>query len=127
MKMITETVQRIKQLLVARKSDFLLIIVVTLSGVISFGLGRLSVSVPQKNAIILEESASFNSTTTSSLRNGQSVLADQGNYLASKNGTKYYPKGCSAGQRIKEDNRIWFITSAEAEKAGFTTTTLCKY
>ena len=31
-------------------------------------------------------------------------------FLASVNGSKYYPKNCPAASRIKEENRIWFST-----------------
>ncbi len=42
-----------------------------------------------------------------------------GNFLASINGTAYYPKDCAAANRIKEENRIWFDTKKEAEIQGY--------
>ncbi|MFO0704378.1 MAG: hypothetical protein U0517_00155 [Candidatus Andersenbacteria bacterium] len=44
----------------------------------------------------------------------------QGQFIASKSGTKYHPaSGCSYADRIKEENRIYFRSAAEAEAAGY--------
>lgn len=48
------------------------------------------------------------------------------NYVASKNGKRYYPKGCGAANRIKPSNEVWFSTSAEAESLGYTRSASCK-
>lgn len=42
----------------------------------------------------------------------------KGNYVASKNGTKYYLLSCSGVSRIKEGNKIFFQTVEEAKKRG---------
>lgn len=48
-----------------------------------------------------------------------------GAFVASKNGTKYYPADCSAVSRIKEENRVWFANEADAKLQGYTRTTTC--
>jgi hypothetical protein len=50
----------------------------------------------------------------------------QGDIVASKNGTKYYPKGCSGISRIKEENKIYFRTEAEAVASGLEKSVTCK-
>jgi len=40
-------------------------------------------------------------------------------FVASKTGKKYYALDSAAGQKIKEENRVYFKTEKEAEKAGF--------
>ena len=40
-------------------------------------------------------------------------------FVASKNGSNYYARGCSSANRIKEENRIYFQTQQEAEALGF--------
>lgn len=40
-------------------------------------------------------------------------------FVASKTGKKYYAIDSAAGQKIKEENRVYFKTEAEAKKAGF--------
>lgn len=47
-------------------------------------------------------------------------------YMASKNGTKYYLPTCGSAKRIKEENRVWFATKAEAEAAGYSAAANCK-
>jgi hypothetical protein len=46
-------------------------------------------------------------------------------FVASKNGTKYYPPGCKAANRIKEENKVFFKSEAEVIKAGFSRTVSC--
>lgn len=40
-------------------------------------------------------------------------------YVASKNGSKYYPVQSAGGNRISVKNRVYFRTATEAEEAGF--------
>lgn len=49
-----------------------------------------------------------------------------GAYMASKNGSKYYPVGCSAAGRIKPENRVFFNSSHEAEASGLSLASGCK-
>ncbi len=48
-----------------------------------------------------------------------------GGYVASKSGTKYYLPWCGAAKKIKEENKVWFATKADAEKAGYTPASNC--
>lgn len=47
-------------------------------------------------------------------------------FVASTGGTKYYPIGCGSVSRIKEENRVYFVTEDEAKAAGYDRTTACK-
>lgn len=47
-------------------------------------------------------------------------------YVASKNGTKYYPAACAGAKRIKEENKIGFTTEAAAIGAGLALAAGCK-
>lgn len=47
------------------------------------------------------------------------VASASGAYVASKNGSKYYPVDCSGAKRIKDANKVWFETPAAAEGAGY--------
>lgn len=53
------------------------------------------------------------------------ATAATGKYVASKSGTRFYLPTCSGANRIKEENKIWFATEAEAEAAGFTPAAKC--
>jgi hypothetical protein len=52
--------------------------------------------------------------------------ARERNFVASKNGAKYYPVGCKSSNRIKEENKIFFESEQDAVKAGFDKTAQCK-
>ena len=54
----------------------------------------------------------------------ETPTAQTGKYMASKNGTRYYPEGCP--NRIKEENKVFFNTEAEAQAAGYTLATACQ-
>lgn len=52
-------------------------------------------------------------------------IAQNGPFVASKNGKKYYPAGCSAVKRIKDENKIWFDSELSAQKVGLSLATNC--
>ncbi len=61
--------------------------------------------------------------------NAFEILLDgrvEGDFVASKNGTVYYPKACKSASRIKEENRLFFASALEAEGAGFRRSAQCK-
>ena len=108
--------------------------IMVLVGFASFGLGRLSMlnNVDKSNFKLENESTSLVKEEI-----GNSILAEKDNaldpsltkkrmYVASKNGKLYYSLGCSGAKRISTKNEIWFATSSEAEKAGFTLSASCK-
>lgn len=54
------------------------------------------------------------------------AVAEEAAYVASKNGTKYHLPWCSGALRIKEENKVWFASKAEAEAAGYEPAANCK-
>jgi len=81
----------------------------------SFGLGYLAGldAAGQGNDTMREES-SF--TTT----------AAEGKIVASKNGTKYYLSSCAGAEKISDANKVWFVSAAVAQAAGYTPAANCK-
>ncbi len=47
------------------------------------------------------------------------------NYFASKNGTVYYSLACPSGDRILEENRVYFNDEEEASSAGYKKSKRC--
>jgi hypothetical protein len=126
--------QKIKQFLTSEEGkDLLLVFIIILVGLISFGLGRLSKNepkgdikieyIPQKVQVLqsvqtvaqIQEEKAVNTTNNS-----------KRNFVASNRGKKYYPANCSAGKSIKEENRIYFETKEEAERKGYELSSSCK-
>lgn len=124
--------EKIKLFLASEKGkDVLTVIIVILVGLFSFQLGRLS-KENNENQIKIEypnQTASaiigYEEKQTKEIKSVVSS-AVQKNFFASNRGEKYYSVGCSAGKTIKEENRIYFNTEEEAERAGYTKSTNCK-
>ena len=124
-----------QKILSEKGKDVLIILIIVLVGIGSFMLGRVSkegqigqfkVIYPsdQQNTVSGLESAQ-NSQNTANLagvsESNQTVnnVVKSGSFFASSRGKKYYPVGCSAGNSLKESNRIYFATGEEAVKAGY--------
>jgi hypothetical protein len=131
----------IPEILSSRKvQDGLLISAVVLLGAISFGLGRLSTMGTEGGEVALcdapgEQTATALSTlpvtrTGVTLDSGtnmeQPAIINKGTYVASKSGSAYHFPWCSGAQRIKEENKVWFETKEEAERAGYRPASNCK-
>jgi len=50
----------------------------------------------------------------------QATKPTSGEFVGSKNGTKYYTPGCSGTKRIKPENYIWFNSADDAQLQGYT-------
>lgn len=49
-----------------------------------------------------------------------------GSFVASKQGKKYFPVDCGSVKTIKDENRVYFGSEAEAQEAGYERTLTCK-
>lgn len=127
--------------------DTRIAVLIVIVGCVSFALGRFSVGEgliggirpdgvdsvstvrsavsPPVTTVLTEEKS------VSPLPNVQNAaettgISTEGAYVASKGGTKYHLPWCSGAQRIKEENKVWFSTKAEAEAAGYSPAANCK-
>ena len=91
------------------KDDIFLVIIIILVAVIGFALGRIS-AIREGKFPISVESASHIQTDTQ---------VPRGELVGSKNGTVYHYTSCPGAKRIKEENKIFFNSREEAEKAGY--------
>ncbi|MDQ5954814.1 MAG: hypothetical protein QG583_742 [Patescibacteria group bacterium] len=119
--------------------DILTVFIIILVGLGSFGLGRLSTSTNNSGIsveYIKEPSLPTSSNAISALNTVQNTKTEPntpkpkkaqfGVYFASNRGSKYYSIGCSGGKTLKEENKIYFQTKEEAEKAGYEISSSCK-
>jgi Metal binding domain of Ada len=125
------------------KGDMSLTFLIVAVAVCSFFLGRASYSpqitpsqvistetphgasvIQTREAESIEGERQFSKTSETSQTN--SGAASEGGYVASKSGEKYHLPWCSGAKRIKEENKIWFKTKAEAEAAGYEPASNCK-
>ena len=113
-----------------RKLSVFFIASIILVGTASFGLGRLTKIVGDREPILIELPSNLEAKLPSEapaiLGVTASSLPTAGSYVASKSGTKYHLPWCSGALRIKEENKIWFQTKEEALRAGYTPAANCK-
>ncbi|OGD67429.1 hypothetical protein A2442_02900 [Candidatus Campbellbacteria bacterium RIFOXYC2_FULL_35_25] len=98
--------------------DVFLVFTIILVASASFGLGRLSKITENDFPLQINNIASVSEVIESN--------EVKGNYVVSKNGSKYHLPWCSGAQRISETNKIWFETKEEAENKGYTPAANCK-
>ena len=135
--------EKIKQfinetMLSEKGKDILVVLIVILVGLGSFELGRLSKD--NSSSGIKIEYPDQNSSQPGSaisaveylniLQNDKMSITGNLNpsskaFFASNKGTKYYSIGCSAGKSIKQENRVYFMTKEEAERAGYELSSSC--
>ena len=104
---------------------------VVLVGVGAFGLGRLSALREQKARLVIyapQMPAALASPVPLSDNNSETpkpAVDGPHTFVASKNGTKYYPAGCAGASRIKAANQVWFAAADLAAAAGYTPAAGC--
>lgn len=97
--------------------NFGLLLLVFLTALAAFGLGRLSTFEEAKPPVSIEQAPQ----TTDVL-----ALAPGGFVVASRAGSVYYLPWCSGAQKIETQNQIWFSSEAAAQKAGYAPSKSCK-
>ncbi len=130
-------VEKIKTWAGERRTTLIFIGILTLVAISSFYLGyiaRLETSdstpealKPFENSLSVSEgdqvAGAGNTPTLSDLTTP--LGASSGSFIASKNGTKYYPVACASAKRIKDANKVFFTTAKDAEKEGYTLASGC--
>ena len=107
------------------REDIFLMLIITLVGFGSFGLGRLSQISEEKAPVrIYKESAL--SGVSRDTGDAPTQIPKNKQFVASVSGTKYHLPWCSGAVRIKEENKVWFSSKEEAEAAGYTPAANCK-
>jgi len=115
------------------KEDLFIVLLIILVGTASFGLGKLSALEKKKVPISILKTkeailASVAENPTGIKDTDSSVNTQtqgKGIVVASKAGTKYYYPWCSGVSRIKEENKVWFLSIDDAKNAGLTPAANC--
>ncbi|HEY4502652.1 MAG TPA: hypothetical protein VJH21_02365 [Candidatus Paceibacterota bacterium] len=123
LKNIAEIAQRIKRIVAG---ELFVVLLIVLIGLMSFGLGRLSALEKGRTHVRIIDPVAQRASVLEQNSNGStSDTVSSGSFVGSKNGSKYHFPWCSGAQRIKEENKIWFSTKEEAERAGYTPAANC--
>ena len=128
--MIKDTLVKVKAWFVPKEDELILVITIVLVALIGFGLGRLSVSKENKFPIRIEEPIQEANIISSVKTPGTTPAGGDAKKAAllvgSKNGRVYHFPWCSGAQRIKEENKIYFSSKEEAQKAGYRPAANCE-
>jgi hypothetical protein len=136
---LTTVAYKIPEILRTRKAqDTALVLLVGLLGAVAFGLGRLSAGDAAPSPVLCQTAAMLPAASTlapvstpSATLGASPATADQpapttASYVASKSGSVYHLPWCAGAKRIKEENKVWFGSKAEAEAAGYRPASNCK-
>ena len=102
-------------------------LLVVLVAVVSFGLGRHSiegkVASAQPAGVVFSEAV--NEASSEGVAKAASPEKPEVKLVASKSGTKYHLLNCPGAGQIKEVNKLFFNSTAEAEAAGYSPASNC--
>jgi hypothetical protein len=119
--------------------DILTVLIVILVGLGSFELGRLSkenassgvkIEYPSPNQSMVGSANAISAVADAGILQSRSPTSGESSsgkiFFASSRGSKYYSISCSAGKTIKQENRVYFATGEEAERAGYALSSACQ-
>lgn len=122
--MVSQIAGKIKEWGRAYRTDALLFLAMVAVATTGFGMGRLSVRWEAPSGVM--PNLQTPSITASDPRNGEPASSEAAAlFIASKNGSSYYPEDCAAGRRIKPENVVRFASEKEAEQAGYRRAASC--
>jgi len=120
LRIIMNILAKITEFVKRRQKDIFLGICMVLVAVIGFSLGRINSKTPAKTpaADIYQETAKTPPVPTKT----KPIQPKDLRVVASKSSTskKYHFTWCPGAKKIKEANKLWFSTEADAQKAGYT-------
>ncbi len=104
--------------------------VLTTACLLSFYLGYVARAESAKATSVVINcplEAYIEPKTATPNHDNRNISKDTGNqFVASKNGTKYYPADCGSVNRIKDENKVYFNSTSAAETAGYSLSATCK-
>ncbi|OGZ32572.1 MAG: hypothetical protein A3H02_00320 [Candidatus Niyogibacteria bacterium RIFCSPLOWO2_12_FULL_41_13] len=127
---LIEKIKKVKKFIDDNKKELFISASFILMAFIAFGLGRMSVLEEQKYPIWFEEvgeekiaDKSQSADSKAQIANSKSQITENKEQnrilVGSKNSNLYHYTWCSGAKRIKEENKIYFSSKEEAEKAGY--------
>jgi len=124
---------RIKRFLGKIPTDALIVLVVLLGSILSFGLGIMAgkdMASREGNGLWIEqrplEAAVLEAPEGLIKAEAAEPIPEGGQYVASKNGEAYYLPWCGGVSRINDENKVWFASKEEAEAKGYRPAKTCK-
>ena len=113
------------------RRDIYTVLIIVLVSFASFGLGKLSQDPIEKIPVQIENafenmSANVSEGVVEGAVTSPVPAVTRGSFLGSKNSDKYHYPWCPGAQRIKEENKVWFVSREAAAAAGYVAAKNCK-
>lgn len=99
-------------------------VIILIVSICSYQLGKINNKTCQSTLIQNQQATVILSDTV--VDQEKIVEANDKRFVASKNGSKYYPINCKGANRINPENMIYFDSENEAIMSGFELSNLCK-
>lgn len=115
-------ISRLKQFVETYADEFFLIAVFLLAAIVSFGMGRLSVTGSSSGDLLIESTPVEINSVVQAVE--QTQVSEQGSseptqIVGNKKSKIYHRADCSGAQRLSEANKIYFASIAAAKDAGY--------
>lgn len=126
--MISINFSNYKNILIKNEDKIILAIGFILVAVLSFGAGKLSEVYRAQTPIVFQDNpncaknqALTNETAnkTAENQNKDMISETQGQIIGNKNSKIYHLPGGSSYNKVSAENRVYFTTEEEAQKAGY--------
>lgn len=119
--MINLNIERLKEKLIKDEDKIILAIGFILVAILSFGAGKLSEVSRTETPIVFQDANcqnNLNSPAPSSIQNNVQDQTD-GKIIGNKNSRIYHMPGGAFYDKISAENRVYFSSEEEAQKAGY--------
>lgn len=111
-------IQAIKKFLAENEDKIILAIGFVLVAFLSFGAGKLSETYHPREPIVFRDVANCPVQTAASLDAGDTAKTE-GKIIGNKKSMIYHVPGSASYNKISPENRVYFDTEADANKAGY--------
>lgn len=116
--MSIKNIQTIKKFLTENEDKIILAIGFVLVAFLSFGAGKLSEAYHPREPIIFRDAPNCPIQTADSA-NTTDTVKTEGKIIGNKKSMIYHVPGSASYNKISPENRVYFETEADANKAGY--------
>lgn len=109
--------QKLKKYLIEKEDKIILFIGFILVAFLSFGAGKLSESYRPQTPIVFKNSLACQNSPAGGV--SADIAKTEGKIIGNKNSLIYHVMGGSSYDKISPENRVYFDSEADAQKAGY--------
>lgn len=119
--MISAKLKECKEFLAKNEDKIILAVGFALVAILSYGAGKLSVVYQPQAPIVFTDSANCEKVLADgvSAENALSAEKNEGKIIGNKNSLIYHIPGGVFYDKVNPENRVYFSTEADAQKAGY--------